>query len=78
MTLINGFAIGAIAGLVLRLGIVRASIDMAYLIIALGLLVTVVRVIQRRAMINPTSDGIIMGFCWLYGMLNLFEVPTLV
>jgi len=75
MTLVHGFIFGSIAGLALRLGIVRVSIDIAYLVIFLGLVITIVRVIKRKSMINPTSDGFIMGFCWVYGVLNLFEFP---
>jgi len=75
MTALNGFLFGAIAGLALRLGIVRVTFDIATIFIAIGAVITLYRHLKRRSMINPTSDGFITGFCWVYGVLNLLEMP---
>lgn len=75
MTALNGFIFGAIAGLALRLGIVRVSFDIATFFIAIGTVITLHRYVRRKSMTTPTGDGFIGGFCWVYGVLNLLEMP---
>ena len=73
----DGFAAGIVVAILLRLGFVRIVVVeqsiaiWILLLFAVGL--TVHHVVRRGSLLTAPLDGFIMGFGWLFGILNILQ-----
>ena len=75
VTFKDGFIVGMFSALILQLGIINITTSLQNLILLIlfiaGIAVSLNQAFRRKALINPTWDGIISGFGTLIGILNL-------
>ena len=76
MTYQKGFIVGIGLALLMYSDIIaiRMGAQFGQAIIFMALVFEIIRVKQRRSVINTTVDGFISGFSWVFGFLNWFGV----
>ena len=76
----DGFFVGLLAALILKLGIANIATGMQefiiWVLLCTGIIVSINQAIRRKALINPPWDGFISGFGILIGLLEL--LPRLI
>jgi len=70
----DGFIVGILGAIALQLGIFTIQalqqIVAIYLLLGLSIIVTFARMWKRRSIFSPPVDGFILGFGWLFSLIN--------
>jgi len=71
----DGFAAGILAAVLLQLGFVKVvAIEQSiaiWLLLAFALYLTYYHATKRKSWLSPPLDGFMLGFGWVFGLLNL-------